>query len=121
MDPLQWMGAVRMGVQTADKNITIIHTSPVHQLTSKVKNCVFVRNNSIIDFKLLLWAKIQVLYLQYCILVLSESEEKLRTVYKWKQSTAALNKYVGGFWCEKEQDNGFLTGGGVIMDYGLLF
>ncbi len=34
MDPLQWMGAVRMRVQTADKNITIIHTTPVHQLTS---------------------------------------------------------------------------------------
>ncbi len=30
MDPLQWMGAVRMRVQTADKNITIIHTTPVH-------------------------------------------------------------------------------------------
>ncbi len=29
MDPLQWMGAVRMRVQTADKNITIIHTTPV--------------------------------------------------------------------------------------------
>ncbi len=25
MDPLQWMGAVRMRVQTADKYITIIH------------------------------------------------------------------------------------------------
>ncbi len=24
MDPLQWMGAVRMRVQTADKNITIM-------------------------------------------------------------------------------------------------
>ncbi len=34
MDPLQWMGAVRMRVQTADKNITIIHTTPVHQLMS---------------------------------------------------------------------------------------
>ncbi len=34
MDPLQWMGAVRMKVQTADKNITIIHTTPVHQLMS---------------------------------------------------------------------------------------
>jgi len=28
------MGAVRMRVQTADKNNTIIHTTPVHQLTS---------------------------------------------------------------------------------------
>ncbi len=43
MDALQWMGAVRKRVQTADKNITIIHTTPVHQLTS----CVFVRNKSI--------------------------------------------------------------------------
>ncbi len=34
MGALQWMGAVRMRVQTADKNITIIHTTPVHQLTS---------------------------------------------------------------------------------------
>ncbi len=34
VDALQWMGAVRMRVQTADKNITIIHTTPEHQLTS---------------------------------------------------------------------------------------
>ncbi len=26
MDPLQWMGAVRMTVQTADKNVTIMQT-----------------------------------------------------------------------------------------------
>ncbi len=31
MDALQWMGAVRMRVQTADKNITVIHTTPVHR------------------------------------------------------------------------------------------
>ncbi len=31
MDALQWMGAVRM---RADKNITIIHTTPVHKLPS---------------------------------------------------------------------------------------
>ncbi len=29
---LQWMGAVGMRVQTADKNITIIHTTPDHHL-----------------------------------------------------------------------------------------
>ncbi len=29
-----WMGAVRMRVQTADNNITIIHNTPVHQLMS---------------------------------------------------------------------------------------
>ncbi len=49
MDPLQWMGAVRMRVQTSDKNITIIHKlSPVNPLIScDVKSCVFVRNKSI--------------------------------------------------------------------------
>ncbi len=42
------MGAVRMRVQTADKNITIIHTTPVHQLTSgENKSCVFVQNKYI--------------------------------------------------------------------------
>ncbi len=46
MDPLQWMGAVRMRVQTADKNITIIHTTPVHQLMSyEVKSCVYKKQN----------------------------------------------------------------------------
>ncbi len=30
----RWMGAIRMRVQTADKNITVIHTTPVHQLMS---------------------------------------------------------------------------------------
>uniref|UniRef100_A0A8C1VCF2 Phosphatidylinositol transfer protein beta isoform n=1 Tax=Cyprinus carpio TaxID=7962 RepID=A0A8C1VCF2_CYPCA len=32
------MGAVRMRVQTADKNTTIIHTTPVHQLLSSNKS-----------------------------------------------------------------------------------
>ncbi len=38
MDPLQWMGAIRMRVQTADKkhqsNPQLAHSTPVHQLTS---------------------------------------------------------------------------------------
>ncbi len=46
MDPLQWMGAVRMRVQTADKNTTIsnsvIRTTPIHQVTScEVKKLFF--------------------------------------------------------------------------------
>ncbi len=31
MGPLQWMGAVRMRVQTADKNITITHSFSPHK------------------------------------------------------------------------------------------
>ncbi len=52
VDPLQWMGAVRMRVQTAAKNITnitVIHTTPVYQLMyCEVKSCTFVRNKSIV-------------------------------------------------------------------------
>ncbi len=48
MDPLQWMGAVRVKVQTADKNNTVIHTTPVLQLMPLAKSCVFVRNKSLI-------------------------------------------------------------------------
>ncbi len=42
MDPLQWMGAVRMRVQTADKNITIIRTPQVHNSMSceKLRVCI---------------------------------------------------------------------------------
>ncbi len=58
MDPLQWMGAVRIRVQTADKkhhnNPQVIHTNPVHQLMSCImKSCLFVRNKSITKFKVL--------------------------------------------------------------------
>ncbi len=57
MDPLQWMGAVRMKLQTADKNITIIHTTPVHQFTPyEAKSCLFA---GVFNFQPLLLAKIQ--------------------------------------------------------------
>ncbi len=47
MDHLQWMGAIRMRAQIADKNIRIIHTTPVQQLMScEVKSCVFVINQA---------------------------------------------------------------------------
>ncbi len=48
---LQWMGAV-MKVQTTDKNNNpqVIHTTPGHQLLScEEKNCMFIRNKSIIE------------------------------------------------------------------------
>ncbi len=40
------------------------------------------------------------------------------TVYKLKQSKTALNKYVAGIWCERQQEMHFYTGGNIIMDYG---
>ncbi len=44
MDLLQWMGAVRVRDQTADKdNPQVIHMTTVHQLTFyEVKSCMFV-------------------------------------------------------------------------------
>ncbi len=50
MDPLLWMGAVRMRVQTADKNITIIHTT-----LRKHTIIFFVRYKSIIKIFLTFW------------------------------------------------------------------
>ncbi len=48
MDPLQWMGAIRTRVQTADKNTKIIHTTGVKQ-----KICMFVKNKFIVEMFLI--------------------------------------------------------------------
>ncbi len=81
MDPLQWMGAVRMRVQTADKHITIIHTSPVHQLMScEVKKLrVYKKQIHQDDFNFRLKYESSILSLLYCFLQWKSN------VYKWKQ------------------------------------
>ncbi len=129
MYPLQWMDAVRMRVQTADKNITIIHTTPVHQLTSwEVKSCIFVRNKSIEAVSNYFCLKYESIDHNNTSsiekVVWSESGEKSAQIkhrYNPKQSKTALNKYVGGFWCERQQEMDFFTGGSIFMDYGLMF
>ncbi len=56
VDPLQWMGAVRMRVQAADRNITIIQSIYSSFFNPSIKSfCVFKSFNS----KLSLLAKIQ--------------------------------------------------------------
>jgi len=83
------MGAVRMRVQTADKNITIIHTTPVHRLmTCEVKRCVFVRNKSIIKT--------------------SESGEKYAQIKHCLQANTRVDFDVRG-----QQEMDFFTGGNV--------
>ncbi len=47
----------------------------------------------------------------------SESGEK--SAQMPKQSKTTLNKHVAGFWCERQQQMLFFTGGSIIMDYGL--
>ncbi len=54
MDPLQLMGAVRMRVQTADKNITIIHKWS-HRLTSYEVKCVLNLNWSKLSADFYFW------------------------------------------------------------------
>ncbi len=36
--------------------------------------------------------------------ILSESEEKSAQIKHSLQVKTALNKYVGGFWCERQQE-----------------
>ncbi len=105
MDALQWMGAVRMRVQTAHSNphhssqsVNILRRQKLHVCKKQIhqdiekSGLVWIRRENCTD----------------------------RTVYKSKQSKTALNKYVAGYWCER-QDMDFFTGGSVIMDYGLMF
>ncbi len=44
------MGAIRMRGQTAEKDIMVIHTTPVHQLKSyKIKKLHVCNNMSVLD------------------------------------------------------------------------
>jgi len=92
LDPLQCMGAVRMRVQTADKNITIIHITPFRQLTScEAKSCVFVRNRSIITVFWLSWEFISenINYLEnYCF---NKYEQQGITLTHWHLKMCVLS------------------------------
>ncbi len=37
------------------------------------------------------------------------------------QAKTVLHKYVGGFWCDRQQEMDFVTGGSVIVDFGVIF
>ncbi len=75
MDPLQWMGAVRMRVQTADKNITIMLRL---KYESSINKIAFSSEK----------------------VILSESGENCAHIMQ-KQSQTVLIKYVCGLWCER--------------------
>ncbi len=124
---LQWMGAVRMRVQTADKNITKIHTTPVHQLTScEAKSCLFVRNKFIIKLFLTsnccFWLKYESSIHNIAFssekVVLSESGEKYAQI---KHHLQAKTNMSVDFDMRGQQEMDLFTGGSVIMDYGLTF
>ncbi len=47
MDPLQWMGAVRMRVQTADKNVTMNQHEPSPSINILWREKLCVRKKTI--------------------------------------------------------------------------
>ncbi len=111
VDHLQWMGAVRMRVQTAAKNITnitVIHTTPVYQLMyCEVKSCTFVRNKSIV--KGLIHPKIKFsLCLQEWLLRTTVSRSGKKLYYIWNMdiyltkthgfATGGLHSPPGAVW-----------------------
>ncbi len=122
VDPLQWMGAIRMWVKQLIKNITIIHVAPVHQfLSCEVKSCMFVRNKSII--KMFLTSNCCFClkcdsYIHIAHLNQERNMHRSSTIYKRKQSKHFLNENVGGFWCERATVDGLFNGGSFIKDYG---
>ncbi len=125
------MGAVRMRVRTADKNITIIHT-PVHQLMPcEAKICVLVRNKSII--KMFLTSN-HCFQLKYKSSIHNTAFSSKKSSYLNREKSAQIKhrlqaKTVQNSFkqiCDwilmwEATGDGLFTGGSFIMDYGLLF
>ncbi len=139
MDPMQWMGAVRMRVQTPDKkhhnNPQLIHSTPTHKLMSwEAKICMFVGNKSIIKMFLTLnyrvWLKYEssihnIAFSREKVTWL-ESREKYAPIKHWLQvKTVSLKQSKTNIWLDSnvrgQQVIVFFTGESVIMDYGLIF
>ncbi len=117
MDPLQWMGAVRMRVQTAYKIITIIHTTADHQLTfCEVKSCMFVREKCIktifLNFKPLLPGKIWIIYPSIILLSLGENQSCLNKEGSLHRSSSVVRG---------QQGMDFVTGKSNAVNRRLIF
>ncbi len=120
---LQWMGAIRIRVQTDDKNNSVIHTTPVHQLmTCEEKSCVFVRNKSIIKAFLTSnpcpLSSVHNIVFSNEKVISSESGEKYAqiTIYK-KNSSKQMGR---AFWCKRTTGDG-TTGDGLFFFKVLLW
>ncbi len=107
INPLQWMGAVRMRVQTTDKifrsnphdsslSINILWNEKLHVCTNKSIITRFLTSNCCF------WVKYDSL-INNIVLNQERNIYRSSTVYKPKQTKTALNKYVCGFWCERQQ------------------
>ncbi len=102
MDPLQWMGAVRMRVQTADKkHPQVIHTTPIQ---STPESSI---HNITLSSKRVIWSESREKYAQI----------KHRLPVKKSKGVDML------VYCDErpQQGMGFFNGGSVFMNYGLYF
>ncbi len=91
-----WMGAVRMRVQTADKNITIIHTTPVHQSMSMT--FIFTGESNIMDYGLILWPTFEV---KICFNIMD-------SYFSWKQWLEVKNILMMDLFLTDRQPFSFL-------------
>ncbi len=120
---MEWMGAVRMRAQTADKNITPLHSSPSANSLWREKLCV--RNKSIIkkksdfNFKMLLSAKMnppQWCFLQWKV-IWSESGEKSAQIKHWLKAKTVQKRQNHKCWGILMRENyrrwTCLTGGSI--------
>ncbi len=118
LDHLQWMGAVRMRVQTADKNITIIPITPHHSSPSVNvfwnESCLFNTANPsrCFNFKqaFYLWKK-HLIWIRRKIC-------PDQALFKSKNSSKQISV---DFDVRGQQGTDFFTGRSVIIDYGLVF
>ncbi len=103
----EWVPSEWESKQLKKNNPQVIHTTPVHKLTSyEAKSCVFVRNKSTIKTFLASNCPLISIILLSPVKKLSRLNQERNmhrssTVYKWKQSKTVLNNFVGGFWCER--------------------
>ncbi len=91
VDPLQWMGAVRMRVQTADKKHHIFWNKKLLVCKKQIR-CLQAKyyESSILNFAVLSEKVIS-----------SESGEKYAQIKHFLQAKTVQNIQVGGFWCER--------------------
>ncbi len=120
--PLQWMGAIRMRVQTVDKNITIIHKYPHHSspsikvlLSKKLSLCAKqIHHKDILSpLSLILLSSVK----RSSCLNQERNMHRPSTLYKWKQLQTNMSV---DFDVKGQQRMDFFTGGSVIMNYGLI-
>ncbi len=115
MDPPQWMGADR--VQTADKSITTIHMTPVHQLIFyKVQTCIFVIKSIIKKF-LTFSSESSIHNIAEKMLAVWIRKEICTDCLLSLQAKTVLNKCWIMMWEDNSEWN---FGGRIIIEYGCI-